>query len=156
MSVSDGTGPRSRLSVPWSAFDEKGPVMGVRLIKVSPGEGVRMAGVAGTGAVEEEARSAAAAAAAKTEAEARRRLKDMKGIPRPYSTLAAFCLLLLAVAFPFPLFLPVVSVPSATGADKSYLSSLPGMTLAAWTALILAIQDELGWALRTVRSSSEL
>lgn len=34
-------------------------------------------------------------------------------------------------------------------------SPLPGMTLAAWTALILAIQPAAGCTLRTVRSSSD-
>ena len=35
-----------------------------------------------------------------------------------------------------------------------YGSPLPGMTFAAWTALILVIHAGLGWILRTVRSSS--
>lgn len=34
-------------------------------------------------------------------------------------------------------------------------SPFPGITLAAWTALIFAIQPVDGWTLRTVRSSSE-
>ena len=41
--------------------------------------------------------------------------------------------------------------------DESYLSSLPAeVTLAAWMALILAIQLGWGCTLRTVRSSSEV
>ena len=52
---------------------------------------------------------------------------------------------------------PVPLAPAAGFDDESYLSSLPAeVTLAAWMALILAIQLGWGCTLRTVRSSSEV
>lgn len=47
------------------------------------------------------------------------------------------------------------NVRSDTTWPSHIYSPLPGITLAAWTALIFAIQPVDGWTLRTVRSSSE-